>query len=143
MGATALTSSRPRTGEVRATTALALLGAWTIVVPYLAKALGLGVKVASVVEVVDHVIPGLLVAGAGGYLAVLARRGPLAGITSALVAGGVCFLAGFWVLATHVPLLADAAGSKLPWEAAIWHSIAALPVVALACWFVLRSIPDP
>jgi hypothetical protein len=47
------------------------------------------------------------------------------------------------VFATHAPLVQDAANDRLPWDAAIWHSIAALPIVGLAIWFVVRSIPDP
>ena len=62
MGATSLDSSASRQAEARVAAALALLGAWTIVVPYLAVPLGLEVKVESIVEVVDHVVPGLLVA---------------------------------------------------------------------------------
>jgi len=141
MGANSLHSSASRPVEVRVAVALALFGAWTIVVPYLATVLGLEVKgVSSLVEVVDHVVPGALVAAAGLHLTMLARRRSLAGVTSALLAGGVCFLAGFWVLSTHVPLLADAARpASVSWAAALWHSSTAVPVVALALWCVLRS----
>ncbi len=139
MGANSLHSPASRPAEVRGTAALALLGAWTIVVPYLATALGLEVKVSSLVEVVDHVVPGALVAVAGVYLTMLARRRSLAGAQSALLAGGVCFLAGFWVLSTHVPLLADASRSRVSWGAAIWHFSTALPVLVLALWCVFRS----
>jgi len=129
--------------EVRGAAVLAGIGAWIAVVPYLGRALGLDVNVKAIVEVVDHVIPGLFIVTTALYLRRLAARGTLAGQSPALFASGVAFLAGFWVLATHVPLLADAASSKLPWEAAIWHSITPLPIVVLACSFVLRSIPDP
>lgn len=132
-----------RPAEVRGAAVLAAIGGWTAVVPYAGRALGLGVNVAAIVEVVDHVIPGAFIVAAALYLRRLSRRGRLSGTSSALLASGVAFLAGFWVLATHVPLLADASKSKIPWEAAIWHSITALPVVALAMWFVRRSIPDP
>jgi len=128
---------------VRAAAVLAAIGAWTAIVPYLGRALGLVVKVPARVEIVDHVIPGLLVFATALYLRRLAGRGALAEGPAAILASGVAFLAGFWVLATHVPLLADAARADVSWPAAIWHSIAALPVVVLACWFVLRSIPDP
>jgi predicted membrane channel-forming protein YqfA (hemolysin III family) len=134
-------ASRPT--EARAAGVLAAIGAWTVVVPYLGRALGLDVNVSARVEVVDHVIPGIFVVAAALYLRRLAQRRRLAGEPAALFASGVAFLAGFWVFATHVPLLADAARSDLPWEAAIWHSIAGLPVVGLACWFVVSSIPDP
>jgi len=142
MGATSLQTPASRRDEARGTAALALLGAWTIVVPYLAVPLGLEVKVESIVEVVDHVVPGLLVAGAGLYLTMLARRRSLAGAQTALLAGAVCFLAGFWVLATHAPLLVDAtrpAGAS--WTAALWHFSTAVPLVGLSLWCVLRSSP--
>jgi predicted membrane channel-forming protein YqfA (hemolysin III family) len=129
--------------EVQRATLLAAIGAWTAVVPFIGNALGFDVNVNTRVEVVDHVVPGVIVVAAALYLRTLAARRALAGESRALFAGGVSFLAGFWVFATHVPLVRDAAESRLPWDAAIWHSIAALPVVALACWFVLRSIPDP
>ena len=140
MGVTSL-SPAPRPVEIRGTVALAALGAWTILVPYLAKPLDLEVKVSSLVEVVDHVIPGALVAGAGFYLVSLARRRGLAGAPSALLAGAVCFLAGFWVLATHAPLLVEAGRASVSWSAALWHSSTAVPVVILALWCVLRSTP--
>jgi len=139
MAANALHPPLSRPVEVRGTTALAVLGVWTIVVPYLARVLGLEVKVASRVEVVDHVVTGALVAAAGLYLVMLARRRSLAGAPSALLAAGVCFLAGFWVLSTHVPLLADAARSRVSWGAALWHFSTALPIVLISLWCVLRS----
>ncbi len=129
-------ASRP--AEVRCSFVLAAIGAWTVVVPYLGRAVGLGVNVPARVEFVDHVVPGGLVALAGLYLAGLARRRALAGTGSALLASGVCFLAGVWVLATHVPLVGDAANATQPWGAAIWHSTAALPIVGLSVWCVLR-----
>jgi hypothetical protein len=129
--------------EAQRAAILAAVGAWTVVVPYLGKALGLVVDVPGRVEVADHVVPGTCIVAAALLLRGLARGRGLRGEARALLASGVCFLAGIWVLATHVPLLADAAGEAVPWDAAIWHSIAALPIVGLACWFVLRSIPDP
>ena len=136
--ATAL-ASRP--DEVRVAAALVAIGAWTIVVPYLGRALGLDVKVPARVEVVDHVIPGAIVMLGGLYLLRAARRGALGGDPFALLAAGACFLCGFWVLVTHLPLVGDAADARIGWDAAIWHSIAALPVVGLALWCVLRATP--
>jgi len=133
----------PLSREAQRAALLAGIGAWTATVPYLGELIGLVVKVPARVEVVDHVIPGLLVVAAALYLRRLAGRRPLTGQGVALLAAGVSFLAGFWVLATHLPLLQDASEKLVSWEAAIWHSIAALPIVGLACWFVLRSIPEP
>ncbi len=129
--------------EARLATWLAAIGAWTAIVPYLGMALGLDVNVSATVEVVDHVVPGAVTVVAGLYLRRLAGARALAGERYALLAAGVSFLAGFWVLATHLPLLGDAADAAVSWEAAVWHSIAALPVAGLACWFVIRSIPEP
>lgn len=143
MSIQAAVSQPSRPDEVRAATALAAIGAWTIIVPYLAILLDLEVKVAAIVEVVDHVIPGLVVLAAGLYLRARAQRRALASHRPALLAAGAAFVAGFWVLATHAPLIGDAALSDQPWDAAIWHSIAALPTVVLACWCVIRSTPDP
>ena len=130
-------ASRP--AEVRAAAALVAVGAWTIVVPYLARVVHLTVPVAARVEFVDHVIPGALAVATGLYLHKAARRGPLALDRFALLASGVAFLAGFWVVATHVPLVGDAATSDQPWDAAIWHSIGGLPILILAFWLLLRS----
>lgn len=136
-------SAAARPVEAQRAAVLAAIGAWTATVPYLGEALGLVVEVAARVEVVDHVVPGALVVASGLYLHRLARQGALSGRPTALLASGVAFLAGVWVLATHVPLFGDAARTDVSWEAAIWHSLAALPIVALAAWFVLRSVPDP
>jgi len=139
--ASAAFAARPR--EAQWAAILAATGAWTAIVPYLGKALGLVVNVPSRVEFVDHVVPGAIIVATGLYMHRLAGRRALAGERNALFAAGLSFLAGFWVLATHVPLLQDASEALASWEAAIWHSIAALPIVVLGGWFVLRSIPDP
>jgi hypothetical protein len=127
--------------EARATAALVAIAAWTITVPYLGRAIGLVVPVAARVEFVDHVIPGAIVVVAGLYLHRLARRRALADERLALPAAGVSFLAGFWVLVTHLPLLGDAADAQVGWDAAIWHSITGLPLAGVALWCVLMATP--
>jgi hypothetical protein len=114
------------------------LGAWTIIVPYLGRAIGLEVNVASSVELIDHVVPGTLIAAIGVYLTLDAHRKAAPG-WGRLILGGVSFLAGFWVLATHVPLLADAFAGKVGWGPALWHAGPSLPVVLLSLWVVLRE----
>lgn len=128
---------RPR-AQVWPYAALAALGAWTIVVPYLGRAVGLVVNVAPRTEIVDHVVPGALIAAAGLYMAALARRGAPADWTR-LIAGGLCFLAGFWVLATHVPLVADAIKGTASWGATLWHAATPLPIVVVSLIIVLRE----
>ncbi len=130
------------TGEVRRALALAVLGAWTIVVPYLDAAFGLEVDVAQRVEVVDHVIPGAVAAVVGATLALLGRGKALAGRPAAVVGGGVSALAGFWVLATHAPLVGDAARADEAWGAALWHVSTALPLLVVSVWVALAPGPD-
>lgn len=120
---------------------LSALGAWTIAVPYLGHAIGFGVDVAVRVEIVDHVVPGTLVAVLGALLCALARRYRVIGELPALLAGGVCLLAGSWVLATHVALLAGAASGKATWGAAIWHASSSLPILAVSVWFLRGPVP--
>jgi len=132
-----LACARRRLEIIRVAAVLSALGVWTIVVPYLGRTLGLEVNVARRVELVDHVVPGAVVAGVGAYLAVRAAHRAASGWP--MIAGGsACFLAGFWVLATHVPLVADAAAGRAAWGAALWHASTAVPIVALSLWLVLQ-----
>jgi hypothetical protein len=132
----------PATADVRRAAALAALGAWTVAVPYLDAALGLEVDVEQRVEVVDHVVPGAVAAAVGLALALLARRRPLAGTPAAIAGGGVAALAGFWVLATHVPLVADALRAEESVGAALWHASTALPLLVLSVWVALAPSAD-
>ncbi len=125
-----------RTGRTEA--ALIALGALTVAIPYLARPLGLGVDVASRIEIADHVIPGSLVAVLAIWLSARRRRGP---DVAGLVGAGACFLAGFWVLATHVPLLADAARGHESWGSAAWHSSTAPLIMVLSLSAIFRSDP--
>ena len=127
----------------RLATTLAFIGAWTAIVAYAGRALGLVVDVPARVEFVDHVVPGACVVAAALYLRATARRRAFSRDRFALLASGVAFLAGFWELATHAPLIVDASRARVSWDAAIWHSAGAVPVVAVACWCILRSIPEP
>jgi hypothetical protein len=133
------TSAAPDLTASRLAIALTALGAWTIIVPFLGHPLGFGVKVSTIVEVVDHVFPGLAVAATGGWLAVLSRRRSVAGQWPAMLGGSVCFLAGWWVLATHIPLLSDASDGTAQWGTALWHASTSLPIIIVSLWFVLRS----
>lgn len=121
---------------------LALLGAAMIAAPYLARPLGLGVEVPASREVADHVIPGTLVMVLGLVLLRLRRRA--ASGWGVAVAGGACFLAGFFNVATHVPLLAAAASGDERWGAALWHASTGPFVVVLGLAAAFRSGPgDP
>lgn len=57
-GGRARSPTKPGRAELWRLGALAALGAWTIVIPYLGHAFGLGVDVPSKKEIVDHFVPG-------------------------------------------------------------------------------------
>jgi hypothetical protein len=128
--------------ERRRAWALCALGAWTIAVPYLGLALGIHVDVARRVEIVDHVIPGVVLTGIGVFLAARADI-DAAKESPAIFAGCVAFLAGFWVLATHISLIGDAVSGKVSWGAALWHAISAPLIVLLALWIIQRPRIEP
>ena len=122
-------ADRRRTGL--AAVALLALGAWTVATPYLGHAWELNLDVATKVEVVDHVVPGIVVVAAT-LVWLLLLGSSRAGEESAvpLAAIGLCFLAGLWVTSTHVPTIVKAGHPLVPWDAALFHS-ATGPVLLL------------
>lgn len=117
---------------------LVVLGAWSIVPPYLGPEVGLELDVASSVEFVDHVVPGGLVVVFGVVSVVLARA-EAAGTLPDVIALGICSLAGFWQLATHASLWADAGAPGTPWGAVILHGTAGAAIMVLAGWLLLTA----
>ena len=81
-------------------------------------------------EIADHVVPGVLVLVAAGSVFLGHRR---RGVTpmSFLVAGLAILLAGIWMVSTHVPLLNQARQGDAPWGASLYHSAAAVIVLAV------------
>ncbi len=127
--------------------ALAVLGALSLLPPYIGPPLGLELNVAAKVEVVDHVIPGVVVVLCGALSALLARRGEGAqlgapGLAFNLALTGLCFLAGLWQVATHVPLVLEGGDPAAPWGAVLLHSTVGPLIVALALWLTLRNPVD-
>lgn len=81
-------------------------------------------------EVADHVVPAVLVLVASlvGIAAGRRARGPGA---LRFVGGMAVLLAGLWMMATHLPLVAEAMRGQAPWPATIYHTSAALAVFGL------------
>ncbi len=111
---------------------LLVLAVWAVTAPYADGLVGLQVNVRAAVEVVDHVIPGL-VAGAAA-MALLLRP------SLALGAGLVAMMAGAWMTATHVPLAAGALRGVGSMGAAAWHLAPGAAVLVLALAVVVSSI---
>jgi hypothetical protein len=116
----------------RAPRALIALTAWAMAVPWLAKAIGQGLDVPARLEVVDHVVPGLVALAAGAVLV----RADATSLTR-LVAGGVACLAGVWITAAHAVLVPEAIDGVSPWGAALLHLSAGPPITVVAAWMLL------
>ena len=115
---------------------LAGLAFWATVAPWLAEAVGLELAVSTRLEIVDHVVPGvIMLAGAAG----LATRGAVPGGLVWLGAGAIAFLVGVWITATHVPLIPAALQGGAPWGAALLHLSTGPPILVSGVWLLLRS----
>lgn len=112
--------------------ALIALTAWAMAVPWVAKAVGEGLDVPARLEVIDHVVPGVVALAAGAVL----LRVEAAGVTR-LVAAGVACLAGVWITSAHAVLLPEAIDGVSPWGAALLHLSAGPPVTVVAAWILL------
>ena len=101
------------------------VGLWALLPKYVTPPL----NTSDTAEFADHVIPGILVLGASA--ACLARRNRQRLSLVPLVAGMLVLLSGFWMLVTHIPLMAQAFGGDAPWAGSIYHTAAALAVFGL------------
>lgn len=139
---------QPTAERVRASRPLrwaAVLGAsaaWAIAVPYLGRLVGVRLDVPASVEVADHVVPGLVVLAAIVVLMTGRRRRPLVapGDLRWSIAAAASFLAGFWIASTHLPLVVEAIGGVTPWDAALLHASAGLPVLGTGAWMLLEPL---
>ena len=97
------------------------------------------------VEVVDHVVPGLVVVVVSLVALVVARRSARPGPVLFL-AGLVVTLAGLFMFATHVPLVMQATRGEAPWGGTVFHTSAALAVFGLgllwAATYWSETAPD-
>ncbi|MGH9123922.1 MAG: hypothetical protein ACRDZ8_04240 [Acidimicrobiales bacterium] len=94
----------------------------------------LGVHLKKSTEVVDHIIPGVIVLA----LVMLALTKAAKPATMMLAAGVVVLLAGFWMAATHYALVLDAVNhtANTTFAQALYHSSTAVAVGALGIVWV-------
>ena len=132
-----------RRGERLLPAAAGVLGAWGMAVPYLGPVLGLELDVPARVEFVDHVVPGLVVVLSA--LGLLMRSGsPTApGGIAPLIAAGLCFLGGFWMTSTHVPLIFEAGDELAPWGSVLLHATVGPAVLVVALWLLIPQLRTP
>ena len=112
-----------------------LVGAWAIIPPYV-KGFG-DLNVESRVEFADHVLPGVAVL-AVSVLGFLLLRSPSPSQTLLFVGGGVITLAGFWMSATHAPLVKQYRDDLVVGGAVVWHGLPGLVVTLLGVAWVIR-----
>lgn len=99
---------------------------------------GPGLNVEAPKEIADHIIPAVVVAAACLAALGLKHKGEGPGLAR-FFAGMVVLLAGFWMLATHIPLVVQALGGDAPWPATIYHTSSALAVFGLGLmWTVFH-----
>ena len=126
----------------RALGILAVLGALSTLPPYVGPGLGLELgEIADRVEVVDHVIPGVLIFLAAGacFLALRSGRMRMDSLLLA-IAVAVCMLAGVWETSSHVPLVLDGGQPVSPWGSVILHSALGPILAVLSMWLVFRVL---
>lgn len=106
-----------------------VVGAWALLPPYSGPALNTAARV----EFADHVVPGVLVLAISIVSLLMARRDNADQLLFGAGLGVV--LAGFWMVATHLPLVFQATRQQAPWGATLYHSAPGVAVLVLgAVW---------
>lgn len=99
------------------------IGVWATLAPYAGPPLGLEVNVEPKIEVVDHVVPGVVVLAVAGFAAVVGLALPLTLLAA---------LAGLWMTATHIPLLMQVRTGEVDLAAALFHSVPGIAIFVFA-----------
>lgn len=109
------------------------VGVLAVLPPYVGPHLATEARV----EFVDHVVPGVVVLAVSAAALAAGRRLPRAG-TAMFAAGLGIVLAGLWMVATHVPLVAQALRDQAPLVATVWHTTPGVMVTAFGALWALR-----
>lgn len=133
------TQAAPRAG--RSLAVLVAVAAWSILPPYVGPLVGLELDVSAAIEVVDHLVPGLLAVAAASGALVLARRGQSDSLP-AFAALAVCALAGLFQTVSHITLVRDAGDPLTPVDAVVLHASPGPVLLALSLWLLLRPLPS-
>lgn len=115
-----------------------LVGCWALLPPYSGPFLATD----DTVEVVDHVVPGVVVIALSLGSFLVGRSGRASAVL--FPAGLGIVLAGFWMTATHLPLVLQATRAQAPWGATVYHSLPGLAVLVLGvAWTLTYRSPTP
>ena len=114
-----------------------VVGVWAMLPKFVTPPL----NTADRVEFADHVVPGLVVVAVSAAVLALRRGAGSLGLVP-FFAGAVVLLAGFWMVATHVPLVAQAFRDEAPWAGTVYHTAAAVAVFGLGLLWTASHWPD-
>lgn len=103
--------------------------------------LGPNLNVAHQVEIADHLIPAVVVLAVSAMVLAMNRTAPVSGVV-VLASGLVVALAGLWMVATHLPLVAQGARHQAPWAATTYHTGSAVLVLALGLVWTGASLAE-
>lgn len=92
-------------------------------------------------EFADHIVPSFLVAVVC-IVALLARKRAGGPGAVPFFCGMAILLAGFWMVATHVPLISEAFRDLAPWAATVYHSSAAFAVFGFGLFWTVTHWSD-
>jgi len=92
------------------------------------------IPVPPIVEMVDHVVPGVVVL-AVALFGVFAGRIPL-------IAALAATLAGFWITATHVPAIRDGFRGLIDGQATVIHSVPGILILFTAGLAAIKAYKE-
>ena len=107
---------------------------WAVLPPYSGPEINTGTRV----EIVDHVVPAVLLVAVSLWALFASRRPGFKPGSGMLAAGLGVALAGMWMTATHVPLVAQANRDEVSNAAAAYHTAPGLAVLALGAVWAIR-----
>jgi hypothetical protein len=110
------------------------LSVWAALPPYSGPSLAAAARA----EVVDHVVPAVVLLIVSLVALLVARRASGPG-TLPLACALVAALCGLWMTATHLPLVVQATRGEAPWPAVAYHAVPGLAVLALGALWTARS----
>ena len=110
-----------------------VLGTWAILPPYLGRRLG----VPRSAEVIDHVVPAILVI----VVSLLAIAGVTRLSTADTPLAAVVLAAGVWMTATHLSLIGQAVRHEAPRLTVLHHAAPGAVLLVLGAWWLASSWP--
>ena len=113
--------------------ALAIVAGVSVLPPFIGPAIGAELDVSDDLEIVDHLVPGVIAVLGAIYALHLQRSGRGAG-TLALAGVALAALGGLWEVATHLSLVLDAGEAGKPAGTVALHAAPGFALTGLSLW---------